>query len=93
MDLELEALPSNAFGWNAHLWLPLPAPPGHGFIRLLAAGTSCSVSYLSVSVHGAERKHSCALCTWGPGAWAAALACWPHKAALRGSAYESDGRS
>lgn len=27
MNLELEALLSNEFGWNAHLWLPLPAPP------------------------------------------------------------------
>ena len=38
MNLELEALLSNEFGWNAHLWLPLPAPPGHGFIMLLCSG-------------------------------------------------------
>lgn len=31
MNLELEALLSNEFGWNAHLWLPLPAPPGPWF--------------------------------------------------------------
>lgn len=95
MNLELEALLSNEFGWNAHLWLPLPAPPPRAMVSscCFAAGTSYSASYLSLSVHGAERKHSCALCTWGPSAWAAALACWPHKAALRGSAYDSDGQS
>lgn len=93
MDLELEALPLPGLAGMLTSGFPCLLPRAMVSSGCFAAGTACSVACLSVSVHAAERKRSCALCSWGPGAWAAALACWPHKAALRGAAYESDGQS
>lgn len=68
MDLKFEALHSNEFGWDFHLWLSLPSPWATISSSCFGDGASCSGSVFRQTY--VETKHDFSLCPWGLGAWA-----------------------